>query len=396
MPGRVKIAILSALLLAGCDGHWGARSFAYKLHSPQNDGQYSSLHSMPDGSLLMLSKQFAQPKQVWNLLRITDWDTAHPREDRLAVDVGANDDGYGQLNGGARYDRNDQLLMDPGGNYLVVRLSPDLGSGDLNSDASAKPQRNVLNIIDLHAFKLVRRVEITDPLLAAGDMGFSPKGTFLVSGLQKRSSATNGGYVNHTGQFVVETLSLPGLEPQTLCSYTMVEKAHSAQKPSPAEENKQIEKEDEEETDREQNQRQAANDACAPKLAPLGFSSLEEVFKAFNSWGQVRYEADYTMHIPADALGPWGCGVRNLSADRKYEIADCDQAHVVVFGRYRAYRIFRLEDGKLLLDLKVPRSPLFGDRQILFSGVLAERRGVSYVVLLRDGAELEGYRVPTS
>ena len=35
-----------------------------------------------------------------------------------------------------------------------------------------------------------------------------------------------------------------------------------------------------------------------------------------------------------------------------------------------------------------------GERRVLFSGVLATRRGVTYVVLLRDGAELEGYRVP--
>jgi hypothetical protein len=66
----------------------------------------------------------------------------------------------------------------------------------------------------------------------------------------------------------------------------------------------------------------------------------------------------------------------------------------VVFGRYRAFRVFHLEDGKQIMDLKVPRSTLFGERRVLFSGVLATRRGVTYVVLLRDGAELEGYRVP--
>jgi len=46
------------------------------------------------------------------------------------------------------------------------------------------------------------------------------------------------------------------------------------------------------------------------------------------------------------------------------------------------------------MDLKVPRSTLFGERRVLFSGVLATGRGVTYVVLLRDGAELEGYRMP--
>jgi len=31
---------------------------------------------------------------------------------------------------------------------------------------------------------------------------------------------------------------------------------------------------------------------------------------------------------------------------------------------------------------------------VLFSGVLDTNRGVTYAVLLRDGAELEGYRLP--
>jgi hypothetical protein len=66
----------------------------------------------------------------------------------------------------------------------------------------------------------------------------------------------------------------------------------------------------------------------------------------------------------------------------------------VVFGRYCAFRVFHLAGGKQIMDLKVPRSTLFGERRVLFSGVLATRRGVTDVVLLRDGAELEGYRVP--
>jgi hypothetical protein len=83
-----------------------------------------------------------------------------------------------------------------------------------------------------------------------------------------------------------------------------------------------------------------------------------------------------------------------MSGNLQYELFDCDEGRVVLFGRYRAFRVFHLEDGKQIRDLKVPRSTLFGERLLLFSGVLATRRGVTYVVLLRDGAALEGYRVP--
>ena len=216
----------------------------------------------------------------------------------------------------------------------------------------------------------------------------------MVSGLQEHSSATAGGNVTHTSRYAVETLTLPGLEPETVCRYTMVSRTYSAQTPSTPEESRRIEKEHDEEIEREQNQRQAADNACAPKLAPLGFSSLDDVHKAFNFWGRLEYNADYTQRIPPDAKGPWGCGFEDLSGNLQYALEDCDQGRVVVFGRYRAFRVFRLEDGKQIMDLKVPRSTLFGERRLLFSGVLATRRGVTYVVLLRDGAALEGYRVP--
>jgi hypothetical protein len=363
------------------------------LHNPQNDDQYSTLHSMPDGALLMVSKHFEQPMQIWNLLRVRDWDTSQPREDKLNVDVGPNEELYGELNGGAGYDRNDQLLMDPGGNYLVVRVSQDSEARNPNPE-SAKPPRSVLNIIDLHGFKLLRRIAITDPLLAAGDMGFSPKGPFMVKGLQEHSSATAGGSVTRTSRYAVETLTLPGLEPETVCRYTMISRTYSAQTPSTPEESRRIEKEHDEEIEREQNQRQAADNACAPKLAPLGFSSLDDVHKALDFRGRLEYNADYTQRIPPDAKGPWGCGFEDLSGDLQYALEDCDQGRVVVFGRYRAFRVFRLADGKQIMDLKVPRSTPFGERRVLFSGVLATGGGVTYAVLLRDGAELAGYRVP--
>jgi hypothetical protein len=81
--------------------------------------------------------------------------------------------------------------------------------------------------------------------------------------------------------------------------------------------------------------------------------------------------------------------VQDLSANLKYALYDCDESRVQVafFFWYRGFRIFRLDDGTQIMDLKMPHSPQF-------SGVLATSSGVTYAVLLRDGAELEGYRIP--
>jgi hypothetical protein len=63
VPERLTLFMLFVLFLTGCDVQSGARSFTYKLHNPQNDGQYSTLHLMPDGGLLMVSKRFTNPSK---------------------------------------------------------------------------------------------------------------------------------------------------------------------------------------------------------------------------------------------------------------------------------------------------------------------------------------------
>ena len=387
MLERLTLFILFMFSLTGCDGQRYARDFTSRLHKPQNYDRWSTLHSMPEGALLMVGKRGEQPKQIWNLLRIAAWDTSQPREDKLDVDVGPNDESLGWSLQEDRYDRNDQLLMDPGGNYLVVRLRQDADSWNNNPEESAKPPRSVLNIIDLHGFKLLRRVAVTDPLLGAGDMGFTPTGAFMVSGLQEKRSATSGGKVTYTRQYAVETLTLPGLEPEPVCSYTMVIRPFSTQTPSTPEERKRIEEENREEVERKQNQDQAAEKACGPKLAPLGLSSLDDVRRNFTILGRLEHNADYLQRVPPQS--PWGCKFEDLSASLQYALFDCDEsgAHVTLFTWYRGFKVFHLEDGKQIMDLKLPHSPWF-------SGVLATCRGVTYVVLLRDGAELQGYRLP--
>ncbi len=396
MPGRLTLFMLFVLSLAECDGQ---RSFTYQLHNPQNDGQYSTLHRMPDGALLMVSKRLAQPQQIWNLVRIAAWDTSQPHEDKLDVDVGPNKEPFANndwTSQGDGYDLNDQFLMDPGGNYLMVRLSPDAFAWNVNPDKYPKP-RAVLNIIDLHGFKLLRRVELTDPLLAGGDMGFSPNGTFIVSGIQEYSSTTNARIVTDTRRYAVETLTLPALEAKTVCNYEMDKSTYFAQTASTPEERARIRKENakenSEEIKRRQNQKDAADAACRPGLAPLGFSSLNDVHESLNLDGRLKHNLQYTMRVPPQS--PWGCHINDLSGDLQYEMFDCDQSRVVVFGSYRAFRVFHLEDGKQIMELKLPHShPWFGGAYRQVFGVLATSRGVTYVALLRDGAKLEGYRVP--
>ncbi len=280
MLERLTLFMLLAFYLAGCHGQGDARSFTYRLNKPQNNQEYSTLHTMPDGALLVVTKRVEQPKQIWLLRRIAAWDTSHPREDELDVDVGPNDEPLGWALQADRWDRNDQLLMDPAANYLVVRMSQNADTWNPSPSESPKPQ-SVLNIIDLHGFKLLRRVVVTDPLLAAGDMGFSPRGAFVVSGLQEFKSARIDGKVTKTGQYAVETLTLPGLKPETVCTYTIINKFYLAESASTPEEK-----------------------ACGPKLAPLGFSSLDDVRKNLNFLELREYSADYSMSVPPQS--PWG------------------------------------------------------------------------------------------
>ncbi len=398
MVQRLTLLIVVSFVLTGCPGLGDAVSFTYKLHEPRNSQEFSTLHTMPAGALLVVSKRILQPKQIWTLRRIAAWDTSQPREDELEVDVGPNDEPLDWSLQADRHDRTDQLLMDPGGNYLVVRLSQDADAWSIagfwhapppfqGRGESAKRPRSVLNIIDLHGFKLLRRVEVSDPLLAAGDVGFSPTGAFVVSGLQAYTSAGVGGKMTYTGQYAVETLTLPGLKPATVCSYSIVTKRYSAQTTSSPEERRRIAKDEREESERKRDQELAADKACGPQLAALGFSSLKDVGKNLDSFGMQQYRGEHLGSVPPQS--PWGCQFEDLTGDLKYALFDCDESRVQLtfLFWYRGFRLFHLEDGKQIMDLKLPHSPQF-------SGVLATKSGVTYVVLLRDGAELKGYRVP--
>jgi hypothetical protein len=379
---RIFWLMVIAFSLTSC----GGEAFSYKLRNPQNSGEFSTLHTMPDGDLLVLIKQIEQPKQTWKLRRIAGWDSSQPHEDALDVDVGPNDEILDWSLQRDRADRNDQLLMDRGGNYLVVRRTEGADEWNWNRNRSAKPPRSVLNIIDLHGFKLLSRVVVTDPLQAAGDMGFSPTGALVVSGLQDYSSATVGGVETDTGRYVVETLSLPGLKPETVCSYSVVTHP-SPQTPVSPKERGLIETRHRLEMRRKANQDQAAEELCKPKLGPLGFSSLKDVRESLSYSGGQEYIADHVQKIPPQS--PWGCEFEDLSGNLKYALLDCDESRVQLafFFWYRGFRVFRLDDGAQVMDLKMSHSPQF-------SGVLAISGGITYVVLLRNGEELEGYRVP--
>lgn len=374
MRKRGTLVIVGALFWTGCHGPGSTRSFSYRLHKPQKNHESSTLHSMPDGALLVVTKRDEQPKQIWHLRRITAWDTAQTREDALDVDVGPNNELLGWAQQEDRYDRDDQLLMDPGGNYLVVRLSQNADTWNQTPSESVKP-RSVLNIIDLHGFKLLSRVAFTDPLLAAGDMGFSPSGAFVVSGLQEHRRETIGGAVTDTDWYSVQTLALPGLKAEAVCGYAMVNQRYSARPPSTAEESRRIEKQNREQVERKQNQDEAAAQTCGPNLSPLGFSSLEDVRENLDSFGMRIYSAEHSERVPPQS--PWGCDFEDLSGDHKYALFDCDESRVqfTLLSWYRGFRVFRLEDGTQVMDLKLPHRP-----QI--SGVLATSRGVTYVVLL--------------
>jgi hypothetical protein len=64
-----------AFSLMGC----GGEAFTFRLRNQQNSSEYSTLHTMPDGDLLVVAKRIEQPKQIWKLRRIAGWDGSQPR-----------------------------------------------------------------------------------------------------------------------------------------------------------------------------------------------------------------------------------------------------------------------------------------------------------------------------
>lgn len=377
---RERFLFLAAAL-AGCVclGQSPAPTFTYALHGANKDVFASDLYVAQDGSLLVIWWRPKAPEgKNAEIRRITKWDTPSPQEQELDLGVGAPDK-LGQLG-------VTEWMMDPGANYLILRTAVDNIGWQLSfskQDEAPPSPRAAVNVIDLKKFALISHSAVSDPVLAAGDIGFNKDGVLIETGMVEHSLSQKDGAVWNTGSFEVRTLSVPGLMPKVLCRFTRSVKQGNFW---PDEASRPLLRE----------QEQQADAVCDAGLRPLGYSSVSDLESKLIGVDKA------TIALKVNPLqGPayekvskndrYRCPAGKLSLDERYVLFQCEAQQWEPYTlkvHFRGETVFTVADGRLVMGVSLPPSDSY------VSGAVAASGGQNYLAVLRDGVKLEVYRLP--
>ena len=199
------LQLLAILCLAGvCLAQSPEPSNTYTLHAQKERRAGFSLVptvalpstmlvATPDNALLVL---IPQTEGEWALKRLSGWDTNHPQEQTLTI--------KGNSSSNKDVSVATDMLLDPHGAYLLLRIDSRLGA----IDSPNRIREAVVNVIDLHSFTIISRRVTTDPLFASSQWQFSRDDQLISKGIAKRLSAKTASVNTVTDAYDAAALKL--------------------------------------------------------------------------------------------------------------------------------------------------------------------------------------------
>lgn len=370
MPARPYVVLVAALLRTACFAQEPTPAFTYMLHAQKDTTNRGSIALTPNDALIVL---LSRKDNRWLLKRITDWDTAAPREETLALD--------GRVPGEPGHADHNDLTIDVAGNLLVIRFCfHHINWVELSgSDGGPRPEA-VVTLIDLRAFTVISRRVETDPLIAAGTWRFNKDGLLIADGLVKPSRTVTNGVPRDTGTYGDAVFTVPDLKPVASCSYTRL---FILPQETRLDFQERIRK---------------ANADCAGVLAAGSASSINELSSRLFDYQGYRI-AKYVNPDAIVRVNPgnrrWNpedhCTFIDVSKGDRFADYRCEFSYITIFLRtktfYRASEVFSVADGKRILVVDLPFEQSI-------DSILATSRGHTYLLLLRDAIKLEVYGLP--
>lgn len=348
-------------------GQEPAPAFRYNLHGNPGDAGSEITALTPDNGLLVL--QSLKDNQ-WNLKRVTGWDTNSPHEDTLRLD--------GRIPGEKGHADDWNLTVNPGGDLLVVRFCfHHIDWTELSGTRGGAGPDAVVVLIDLHSFTVTSRRVTTDPIVAGARWRFDKEGELIASGLEK------SGYVpgepvqsaRDAGIYAAEVLTAPDLRPTNTCTFARTMRLHQ-----------------ESWADFKERMKKADVD-CATVLKAGGASTVKDLESSlFDYQGfRIAEKVDTDDAVRADLKGD-----RRYNPEQHCTFIDVSEGdrfanyHCEFSGLWRDYynaiEVFSVADGQRVLLLHVPLNQPAGS-------LLATSHGQDFLLVLREGASLEVYRL---
>ena len=349
--------ILSSIAWLQSDAQAPVPSNTYTIHAQQERragfsivptvvSPATMLVAAPDNALLFL---IPQTGGEWVLKRLSGWETSHPQEQTLII--------KGNPQSNKNMSVTTDMLLDPHGAYLLVRIDSRLGA----IDSPNRIREAVVNVIDLHSFTIISRRITTDPLLASSQWHFSQNGRLISKGVATRFSVKTRSLNTVTDAYDVAEFSLPDLTPTTSCHYSHVIEIHAVGSgwTKPTVEN--------------------VGDGCAALLRSAAVSSLEDL---------PGHDEETTINL--SKLAAPGRRILNVNREKTLAVIECRTGHSYMDGeifrtRTRWITVLSIQDGRQVFYLPLPHNwkPI--------PGIIAFANGQNYLIILRDGVKIETY-----
>jgi hypothetical protein len=304
------------------------------------------LVATPDNALLIL---IPQTGGEWVLKRLSGWETRHPQEQTLII--------KGNPHSNKDMSVTTDLVLDPHGAYLLVRIDSRLGA----TDSPNRIREAVINVIDLHSFTIISRRITADPLLACSQWHLSKNGRLISKSVATRLSAKTPSLNIVTDAYDSAELSLPDLTPTMTCHYSQVSEisANGSGWTKPTAKN--------------------VGDGCAALLRSAAVSSLEDL-----PGHDEETPINLSKIAAPDRL------ILNVNREKTLAVVECRTGHSFMDGEIFATRsrwitVLSIPDGRQVFYLPLPHNwkPILG--------IIASANGQNYLIILRDGVKIETY-----
>jgi hypothetical protein len=322
------------------------------------------LYLTPDQALLAV---IPQRDNKWLFKRITAWETGAPKEETLTFTTKPFEkrDALTYLAcaiGCSVPSRSVNLDVDPEQHIAVLRLKSYSGAN--NNTATWKHSAEIV-IVDLCRFTIVSQLDTTDPLLASSDWALAPNGMLIASARTERTTTPEKPrhgwqYDTITDHYKAVAFTPPKFTSSMECDYTRF-LDHTNAKLSLTWQLTEV------------------SDGCAPLVA------LAQVPAADNLPDGPPKPKPY-----AKLAGPT-CQMSDKGADSGYMLYDCRTAYVdemLDITTSRKLTVLKTPGGQPALEVRLPHNSR------PYPALLANTVGQTWLLLLRDGINLEIYRVP--
>jgi len=352
--------VVCFILTSICAGQNPKPAFSYTLHAHKERRNGFTLAPVlalpptvfalvPDDSLVVL---IPQEDGEWVLKRVTDWSTSGPREQTLPI--------TGEKVGDRQISVTADLEITPDATNAIVRLTyREFAFGSVKP---ASP-RAVIFLVDLRRFSIIAKRVTSDPLLATSQWRFAANGVLLANLFLSAVPAHLPDRPVSTSTYEAATLNFPELNTIHSCEY-----------------NARITCDTSEECRWEIGKQ--ASSTCDDLVRNAGISSISDVL-----------DADDATRGTAKLAGR-DCRLSALSSQKRLALFECKTGHSYLDGeiyitKSRTSTVRTVPEGKPILTVALPHL-----HEI--PGVLAAVNGTEYLLLLKDGIKLEGYRLQAS